>query len=150
LEEILQLLGEGDILTHCFTGFDNRLVTERGEPRADVVAARDRGVIFDVGHGMAAFYAEVAASMISAGFLPDVISTDVHAYAVESVRDFPTTISKFLALGVALDQAIRRSTAVPARLIARPELGSLEVGTIADIAVFAVEEGSFTYEDTGG
>src|SRR5262249_30067924 len=87
---------------------------------------------------------------ISAGFLPDVISTDVHAYAVESVRDFPTTISKFLALGVALDQAIRRSTAVPARLIARPELGSLEVGTIADIAVFAVEEGSFTYEDTGG
>jgi len=150
LEEILHLLGDGDILTHCFTGFDNRLITEGGEPRRDVLAARDRGVVFDVGHGMAAFDAEVAASMISAGFLPDVISTDVHAYALDSVRDFPTTISKFLALGVELDQAIKRSTSVPARLIARPELGSLEIGTAADIAVFAVEEGSFMYADTGG
>jgi dihydroorotase len=151
-EEILAQLRPGDILTHCCTGFpDNRLAHD-GRLRDGILEAQRRGVVFDVGHGMSAFDAEVAASMVSSGFLPDTISTDVHAYSLEGVRDLCTVMSKFLALGVGVDDVIRRVTYSPALAAGLLDsgVGRLRVGGVADIAVLRVVERRTTFVDCSG
>lgn len=151
-EEIMAQLHAGDVLTHCFTGFeDNRLFLD-GRVRESVLAARERGVVFDVAHGMSAFDAEVASEMLAAGFLPDTISSDVHAYSLDAIGDLPAVMSKFLALGMDVDDVIDRTTLKPAQHagLAADGVGTLRVGAPADVAAFELVEGPIAYADTRG
>ena len=151
-DEIMATLRAGDVLTHCYTGFeDNRLLVD-GSVRESVLEARRRGVVFDVAHGMSAFDAEVATEMLAAGFRLDTISSDVHAYSLDAVGDLPTVMSKFLALGMTLDEVLLAATHAPARHagLAAEGVGTLDVGAPADVAAFELVEGSVAYADTRG
>jgi dihydroorotase len=148
LEDIFTLLRPGDILTHCFTGQDNRILEPDGRLKDFVRRAWDGGVVMDVGHGTGSFSYDVAERMLAAGMPPDVISTDAHQLSIQGpMFDLPTTLSKFLNLGMRLADAIERATARPARAIRRPDLATLKPGAPADVAVFALEEGSYTFHD---
>jgi dihydroorotase len=151
LDEVLALLRPGDVLTHAFRPAPNAPVLPGGEVRAAVRQARERGVVFDIGHGMGSFAFETAEAMLAAGFLPDVISSDVHALCVAGpAHDNLVTMTKFLDLGMPLAEIVRAVTATPARLLRRPDLGSLAVGSTGDTAVLAVDEGAFDLVDTTG
>ena len=149
--ELLKLLRPGDMVTHCFTGSSNTLV-EGGRLAPAAHQARRRGVLFDVGHGFGSFDYRVADAAILEGFWPDTISTDIHSLSArEIVIDLPTTISKFLDLGMPLEDAIAAVTSKPAAAIGRSStLGSLAPGRIADIAVFDVVSGERRYRDSYG
>jgi len=148
LEEIFALLRAGDILTHCCTGQANRILEPDGRMKDFVRRAWDAGLILDVGHGTGSFSYEVAEQMLAAGMSPDVISSDAHQLSVQGpMFDLPTTLSKFLNLGMSLPDAIERATARPARAVRRPELATLKPGAAADVAVFALEEGAYTFRD---
>ncbi|MEP7361770.1 MAG: amidohydrolase/deacetylase family metallohydrolase [Acidobacteriota bacterium] len=146
---ILKHLRPGDIHTHVYA---------RGIPQLDaqkklqpyMLEARQRGVLFDVGHGGGSFWFRIAVPAIQQGFLPDTISTDLHKTSIMLPRSTMTNVmSKFLAMGLTLDQVIERSTVNPAKAIRRPELGSLEEGGVADIAVLEVRKGQFALLDSG-
>lgn len=148
LEDVFTLLRPGDILTHCFTGQDNRILEPDGRLKDFVRRAWDGGVVMDVGHGTGSFSYEVAERMLADGMLPDVISTDAHQLSIQGpMFDMPTTLSKFLNLGMSLSDAIDRATARPARAVRRPDLATLKPGAPADVAVFALEEGTYTFHD---
>ena len=122
------LLGEklrpGDIYTHCFSG-NRRELLEDGTPNPGLLAGRERGVVFDVGHGGGSFKWSVAAACLGAGFPADSISTDLHIGSMNAgMQDQVTTMSKFLALGESLDDVIRQSTWNPARQMGREEFGT--------------------------
>ena len=149
LEEVLARLGPGDIITHCFTPHDQRILDSSGHLLPAVRSARERGVLFDVGHGSGSFSFEVARRALEQGFLPDTISTDLyHANLNGPVWDLPTTLTKFLALGVPLMDVLQRATCNPARALGEPEVGTLAVGGPADIAVLSLQEGSYTLVDS--
>jgi len=113
--EVLSRLRRGDILTHCFRPFPNAPVQGDGQIREEVLEARRRGVIFDIGHGGGSFGFRTAEAMLAAGFLPDAISSDVHTLSVNGPAfDQLVTMSKFLCLGMELVDVIRASTAAPA------------------------------------
>jgi dihydroorotase len=150
-ELILKKMRPGDIHTHVFAQqFPIILNDGKGEGKINPILAeaRARGVIFDVGHGAGSFWFRNAVPAVRQGFLPDSISTDLHAlnYTVLSMTQ---VMSKFLAMGVPLNEIIRRSTVNPAREIRRPELGTLSVGKEADIAVLEQLSGKFSYIDCG-
>jgi dihydroorotase len=112
--------------------------------------ARKRGVIFDLGHGAGSFWFRNGARAIKDGFWPDSISTDLHTGNVHGVViDMQTTMSKVLCMGVPLVDVIRMSTINPATEIGHPELGHLSAGACADVAVFDIREGQFSYIDCG-
>jgi dihydroorotase len=111
--------------------------------------ARERGVKFDVGHGAGSLVFRNAVPAIKAGFFPDSISTDLHTLSMNlAMLDMPTTMSKFLVMGMPLNDVILRSTWNPAQMIRRPELGHLSVGAGADVAVLRVSTGEFQYIDS--
>jgi dihydroorotase len=148
LRDIVDLLSPGDIITHCFTGHDNRVIADSGDPLPFVKEAWDRGLILDIGHGTGSFSFATATEMVRRGFAPDVISTDTHHMSIQGpMFDLPTTLSKFLALGMSLRDVIERATAAPARAIGHPELGTLKVGAVADIAILEVADGDYTFYD---
>ncbi|HWE63179.1 MAG TPA: amidohydrolase/deacetylase family metallohydrolase [Chloroflexota bacterium] len=148
LPEITALMRPGDILTHCCTGQDNRVVDDAGRPYPYIRELWERGVVLDVGHGTGSFSYASAEAMLAAGVVPDVISSDIHQLAVLGpMYDLPTTISKFLNLGMSLFDAIERATIRPARAMGRPDLGTLSVGAPADLALFQLEEGDYTFYD---
>ena len=152
LPEVLKLLRPGDIVTHSFQGCGDSIIDEKGQVLPEVWAARDRGVLFDVGHGKFSFKYEVARRAMDQGFIPDVISTDLHTGNISGpVHDLPTTLSKFLHLGLSLDEVIEKSTIAPARAIRRgDELGHLKIGSVADLAVWDLVEGEFEFCDAHG
>jgi len=148
LDEVVPLLRPGDILTHCCTGGDMKIVADDGLTRADIRALRDRGLVLDVGHGTGSFSFATAEAMLAEGVLPDVISSDIHQLAVQGpMFDLPTTLSKFLALGMTLEQVVERATSRPAAAMRRPDLGTLRPGSPADVALFELVEGEFTFHD---
>lgn len=151
-DEIMAELRAGDVLTHCYTGFEDNRLFRDGRVRASVLAARERGVVFDVAHGMSAFDAEVATDMLAAGFRPDTISSDVHAYSLEAVGDLPAVMSKFLALGMGVEDVIACATLKPAvhAGLAADGVGTLRPGAPADVAAFELVEGPVSYADTRG
>ena len=151
LGELMELLRPGDIVTHCFTPAENGVV-EAGHITDAVRSARDRGVIFDVGHGFGSFAYEVAEQAVADGFWPDTISTDLHSLSASGpVRDLPTTMSKFLNLGMPLHEVIRSVTSRPAEVLNRSgSFGSLQVGGVADIAVLGLESGPMEFTDSSG
>ncbi len=149
--EVMPRLRKGDILTHCFRPFPNTPVAPGGGIREDVLAARERGVIFDIGHGKGSFGYETAMAMLKQEFLPDVISSDVHVVSVEGpAYNLITTMSKFLALGVPLVEVIRASTINPARAVRLEDRGTLRAGLLGDATILTMEHGSFEFEDVLG
>jgi dihydroorotase len=149
LEEVLELLRAGDMITHSYTPHNQGILDEQGKLLPAVRKARARGVLFDLGHGAGSFSFEVARRAIRQGFLPDSISTDVYYANIEGpVKDLPTTVAKFLALGLDPDEVLSRITSKPANALGLPELGALAVGGPADVAVFSIQEGSFPLVDS--
>lgn len=148
-ELILEKLRPGDIHTHVFAQ-QFPVLDEGGRVSDFLWAARERGVIFDLGHGAASFWYRNAVPAIQQGFPPDSISTDLHTGNVNGVVvDMLMTMNKCLAMGMSLPEVIARSTVAPAREIGHPELGTLSPGAEADIAVFAREAGEFAFVDCG-
>ena len=144
-------LRPGDIFTHTFSyGPANRetVVDENGKVKPFVFDAQKRGIIFDVGHGGGAFSWRQAVPSMQQGFRPNVISTDLHSESMNGgMKDLSNVMSKFLNLGMSLQDVILRTTWNPATVIKRPELGNLSVGSEADIAVFSVRKGDFGFVD---
>jgi dihydroorotase len=150
-QEVISRLREGDVLTHCFRPFPNDPLDGRRNVRAEIAAARKRGVWFDVGHGMGSLDFEVARGMLAEGFCPDCISSDVHALCIDGpAYDLLVTLSKFLCLGMSLEQVIEAATAAPAKALGRTGLGTLAEGGIGHASILEVEEGSFEYVDVQG
>jgi dihydroorotase len=149
--EVVNRLRRGDVLTHCFKPFPNDALDGRGRIREEILAARERGVWFDIGHGMGSLDFDVARAMLAEGFQPDVISSDVHALCVEGpAYDLLVTMSKFLCLGMELTDVVRAATNAPATAIGRSELGSLRPGAVGDAAILELRQGRFDYVDSPG
>ncbi len=149
--EVLERLRPGDILTHCYRPFPNAPVTGSGRILPEMTEARERGVIFDVGHGVGSFSFAMARASLEEGFAPDVISSDVHVFSYDGPAfDVAVTMSKYLCLGMPVDEVVRAATIAPADVMRRPELGSLAVDTVGDAVAFRLEEGKFDYYDAVG
>jgi dihydroorotase len=148
-EEVIARLRPGDVLTHCFRPFPNSPLSADGRPRQAILAARERGVLFDVGHGMGSFSFDVARAMLKAGFAPDTISSDIHDLNLNGpVFDQATTLSKFLALGMSLADVVRATTTNPAAAIRKPDLGTLRPGSIGDATIFSLAHGQHELVDS--
>ena len=150
LTDILAQLGNRDILTHCFHGLREGILNEEGNVLDEVREAVKRGVVLDVGHGRGSFSFDVAERAMAQGVAPETISSDLHHYNVFGpVYSLATTISKFIHLGLSLDDALAKATSTPAKLLGIGErLGTLRPGGMADVSVFELREGSFPLEDT--
>ncbi|MBZ5592361.1 MAG: amidohydrolase/deacetylase family metallohydrolase [Acidobacteriia bacterium] len=147
---VTEHLRPGDITTHCFRA-PVPWVDEHGKLYDYLRQARNRGVIFDVGHGGGSFVFRNAAPAVAQGFYPDSISTDLHGGSMNAgMMDMPTTMSKFLAMGEPLVEVIRESTINPAMEIQHPELGHLSVSAPADVAVWELRSGDFGFSDAAG
>ncbi len=148
-ELILEHMRPGDIHTHFYGRLTPQLdANKKLEPYMN--EARKRGVLFDVGHGAGSLWFRIAVPAIQQGFLPDTISTDIHKRSVMLPRaTLLNVMSKFLNMGMTLDQVIERVTVNPAKAIRRPDLGALTEGSVADLAVLEVERGSFAFLDSG-
>jgi dihydroorotase len=155
--ELLELLRPGDVATHCFNGGTNGVLDANGKLERGVIEARERGVQFDLGHGRGSFSYRVGKAAFDQGFWPDTISTDLHSGSVNyPVVDMPTTMSKWLDIGMPLEEVVRRSTAAPAQFInaalpprdREPLLGTLQPGAPGDAAVFDLQQGEFDFADS--
>src|SRR6185312_8524442 len=145
---VLKHLRPGDIYTHTYLSVVPML-DENGRLLPYLFEARKRGVIFDVGHGAGSFYFRQAVPAIQQGFVPDSISTDLHADSMNAgMKDMLNVMSKFLAMGMPLDDVIADSTWHPAREIHHEELGNLTVGAVADVAVLRLVNGEFGFVDS--
>ena len=146
---ILKKLRPGDIHTHVFAQ-QFPIVDKDGKVYDHLWQARERGIIFDLGHGAGSFWFRNAVPALRDGFPPDSISTDLHMGNINGpVVSMITTMSKCLCMGMPLQEVILRSTVTPAHEIGRPELGTLNVGAEADVAVLKLLQGSFGYTDCG-
>ncbi|MGE5158014.1 MAG: amidohydrolase/deacetylase family metallohydrolase [Gemmatimonas sp.] len=150
-EEVVGRLRPGDVLTHAFRPFPNSAATAQGTVKRAVLDARERGVLFDIGHGKGSFAFKTARAMLANGFYPDTISSDVHALCINGPAfDQVTTLSKFLCMGMALPEVVAASTVNAAMALRRPELGSLKVGSVGDATLISIREGRFDYVDVVG
>ena len=150
-EEVIARLRPGDVLTHAFRPFPNSPVSAQGKVKRAVIEARQRGVLFDIGHGKGSFAFKTARAMLANGFLPDTISSDVHALCINGPAfDQVTTMSKFLCLGVPFPDVVAASTVNAAFALKRPELGSLKPGSVGDATILSVNDGHFDYVDVVG
>ena len=150
-EEVIGMLRPGDVLTHAFRPFPNSAATAQGTVKPAVLAARKRGVLFDIGHGKGSFAFKTARAMLANGFLPDTISSDVHKLCIDGPAfDQVTTMSKFLCLGMSLFEVVKASTENAGMMLKRPEYGSLKVGALGDATILSVKEGKFDYIDVVG
>src|ERR1700751_1074432 len=150
-EEVIARLRPGDVLTHAFRPFPNSPATAQGTVKRAVIEARQRGVLFDIGHGKGSFAFKTARAMLANGFLPDTISSDIHQLCIDGPAfDQVTTMSKFLCMGMSLSDVIAASTENAAMALRRPELGSLKVGSVGDATIVKVREGRFDYVDVVG
>lgn len=149
--DVVDMLRPGDILTHCYRPEPNSAIGPDGKVLEAVWRARERGVLFDIAHGMGAFGYETAEAALRDGFKPDLISSDVHVIAVEGPGyDMLHTMSKLLNCGLTLGEMIEMSTSRPALAIDRPELGHLGVGAPADITVLEQFDSDYVFEDVVG
>lgn len=149
IEDILSVLRKGDIFTHTFHRGVTGILDVNGRIKKCVLEARDRGVIFDTGHGVNSLSFEVMTKALKQGFSPDTISTDLHNLNVDGpVYDMPTTISKFLCRDMPLHEAFQRCITNPVKLLGLTDkVAEICVGSTADIAVFELKKGKFIYRD---
>lgn len=152
IDDILAVMKERDILTHCYHGHAEGVLDERGKVRSSVRKAVDRGVLLDVGHGQGSFTFDVATRAMAQELMPHTISSDLHFYNVEGpVFDLATTVSKFVHLGIPLERALEMCITRPARFLKQhDEIGILKIGAHADIAVFEFTGGRFEFVDCNG
>jgi dihydroorotase len=152
VDEVLDLLRPGDICTHSFTGLSMKLIDDEGRLRESARRALDRGVLLDIGHGTGSFSFASAEALLAAGVRPDTISTDMHQQSVFGpMFDLPTTMTKFLALGMSLADVVRASTSRPAEVLGLAgEVGTLRPGARADLGLFRLLEGEFPLYDIDG
>lgn len=150
LPVILSMLTKGDVVTHSFRGGEGGILDDRGKVLPEVRSAMARGVHLDVGHGAGSFSFGTAEKALKESVVPGTISSDVHQFNVNGpVFDLATTLSKFLHLGLTLDEVIQRASTNPANLFGFPKgLGTLSVGAAADVALFSLLEGDFQFEDS--
>jgi dihydroorotase len=147
-EEVVNRLRPGDVLTHAFRPFPNTPATAQGTVKKVVLEARERGVLFDIGHGKGSFAFKTARAMLANGFYPDTISSDVHTLCIDGPAfDQVTTLSKFLCMGMPLPDVVAASTVNAAMALRRPELGSLKAGSVGDATLLSIKEGEFDYVD---
>jgi dihydroorotase len=150
-EEVIARLRPGDVLTHAFRPFPNSPATAQGTVKRAVIEARRRGVLFDIGHGKGSFAFKTARAMLANGFMPDTISSDVHALSINGPAfDQVTTMSKFLCLGMPLVDVIGAATVNAAFALQRPELGSFKPGSVGDATILSIKDGRFDYVDVVG
>jgi dihydroorotase len=150
---LLEKLRPGDIYAHCYAHVGGRMpvVDEHGKVRPCVLEAQEKGIAFEVGHGGGSFLFEQALPALEQGFLPDMISTDLHTGSMNAgMKDMLNVMSKFLNMGMSLEEVVARSTWSPAVHINRKELGHLSVGAGADIALLKLREGDFGFTDVKG
>jgi dihydroorotase len=152
LEDALARLRPGDIVTHSFTGWPPGIVDSTGHVIDAAIDARRRGVLFDIGHGAGSFSFRTAEAALADGFVPTSVSSDLHVGNVNGpVYDLVTTLSKFLLLGLSVQEVIAMATVRPAQAIGRQrEFGTLAVGGVADLSLLRIVEGHFTFHDTRG
>jgi len=152
LPEFLALMNKGDVVTHSFNSHPNGLLDASGKLVPEILQARERGVLIDVGHGAGSFSFEVMEKCLAQQFLPDTISSDLYSANINGpVYDLPTTLSKFLLLGLSLGDVVERATVRAARVFNfGAEIGTLKPGAAADIGVLELKEGEFTFTDSDG
>ena len=156
MSQILDALRQGDILTHCFTGFPNNAgkftnIVQEGKLLPAALAAKKRGVLFDVGHGGGSFDFTVAEAAMQQGAMPDTLSSDIHVFSGNSpgMPYLTNVMGKFMALGFTLEQVVQTASAVPGRIINRaPMLGTLQVGAPADATLVDIVQGPVEFVDT--
>jgi len=149
--EVVSRLRPGDILTHCFRPFPGAPARRDGRVYDEIHAARERGVLFDIGHGKGSFGFATAEAMLNAGFRPDCISSDVHTLSIDGpAHSLLVTLSKLIHLGMSLGDAIKAATEGPANAIAKPELGTLGIGTPADVSVLKLVDDPIDFVDSLG
>ncbi len=150
ISDLLDLFRPGDLLTHAFSGAGNNIV-QNGQLLPAAKAAKQRGVIFDVGHGGGSFDYTVCEPAMQQGTPPDTLSSDLHGFSINTpgYRVLPNVMSKFLNLGVSLEEVVARTTWEPAKIIGRvPGLGTLLVGAPADMSIFELVDGPVEFVDT--
>ena len=156
MTQILDTLRPGDILTHAYSGAPNIAgaftnIVQDGRLLPAALAAKQRGVLFDVGHGGGSFDFTVAEVAIPAGCTPDTISSDIHVFSGNSpgIPYLPNVMSKFMAMGSSLEEVVTMATSAPAKVINRaPKLGTLQIGAPADVAIMELVEGDVSFVDT--
>ena len=156
MSQILDLLRPGDVLTHCFSGAPNVAgqgtnIVQDGKLLPAALAAKRRGVIFDIGHGGGSFDYTIAEAAIAQGCPPDTISSDIHVFSgnTPGMPYLPWVMSKLIGLGFTLQEVVTMATAAPARVIGRiPRHGTLQRGAPADLSILEVVEGAVAFVDT--
>jgi dihydroorotase len=156
MSDILDLLRPGDVLTHCYSGAPNLAgaftnIVQDGKLLPAALAAKQRGVLFDVGHGGGSFDFTVAEVAMPGGCTPDTISSDIHVFSgnTPGTPFLPNVMSKFLAMGLPLEQVVAMATIAPAKIINRaPKIGTLQVGAPGDVTIMDLVEGPVTFVDT--
>ena len=153
LEDQLKKMRPGDIITHSFEKIDERMpvVDEQGNLRPFVLEAKKRGVLFDLGHGGAGFWFSVAIPAMKQGLPPYTFGTDLHRFSMNAgMKDMLNVMSKYMAMGMNLNDVIQTATWNAAKAIKHEELGNLSEGSVADIAVLRIRDGKFGFVDAGG
>jgi hypothetical protein len=139
------MLTPGDIMTHIYTNDFGRILDDDGRVFPEILDARERGVVFDIGHGIGNFAFEIAERALEQGVAPDIISSDHNTLCIDYPSDLGTTMSKFLLLGMSLEDVVAKVTAAPCARLGLSDHGSLAPGASADITVFHVESGEFEF-----
>jgi dihydroorotase len=152
LKDFLALMKKGDVVTHSFNSRPNGLLDGSGKVVPEVLEARERGVLFDVGHGAGSFSFDVMEQCLKQGFTPDTISSDLYSANINGpVYDLLTTLSKFLLLGISLRDVIAQTTVNSSRVFNfHANIGTLQPGAEADVSVLELKEGEFTFTDSDG
>ncbi len=156
MSQILDLLRPGDVLTHAYSGAPNIAgaftnIVQDGKLLPAALAAKQRGVMFDVGHGGGSFDFTVAEIAIPGGCTPDTISSDIHVFSgnTPGMPYLPWVMSKFLTMGYSLEQVVTMTTTAPAKIINRaPKIGTLQIGAPGDVAIMELVEGPVSFLDT--
>jgi dihydroorotase len=153
LEEQLRRMRPGDIITHSFEKVSERMTVmdEQDHIRPFVLEAKQKGILFDVGHGGAGFWFSQAIPAFKQGLWPNSFGTDLHRFSMNAgMKSMLNIMSKYLCMGMPLEDIITRATWNAAKSIKRNDLGNLDEGAVADIAVLSLLSGNFGFVDAGG
>ena len=156
MSQILDLFRPGDVLTHCYSGAPNNAgegtnIVQDGKLLPAALAAKKRGVIFDIGHGGGSFDYTIAEAAIAQGCPPDTISSDIHVFSgnTPGMPYLPWVMSKLIGLGFSMSEVVAMTTSAPARVISRiPKHGTLQIGAPADLSILEIVEGAVAFVDT--
>ncbi len=153
LEGQLNRMRPGDMITHAYEKVDERMsvIDGQGKVRPFVMEAKERGVLFDLGHGGAGFWFSEAMPALEQGLWPNSFGTDLHRFSMNAgMKDMLNVMSKYVSMGMPLNEVLLRATWNPAKAIKREDLGNLSEGSVADVAVLRLREGDFGFVDAGG